>query len=58
MLHKLKNCENHLPIIKQLKYYSELNLLEYYSLPFSKSLILYYKVYEKIEEKEDEKTED
>ena len=58
MLHKLKNCENHLPIIKQLKYYSELNLLEYYSLPFSKSLIMYYKVYEKIEEKEDEKKED
>jgi len=51
MLYKLKNYDdNTLPIIEQLKYYFELNQLEYLSLPFAKSLILYLKVYKNIEE--------
>ena len=50
MLYKLKNVENDLPIIEQLKYYSNLNEFEYYSLPFPKTIVLYLKVYEKIDE--------
>ena len=50
MLYKLKNFENTLPIIEQLKYYFELNQLEYFSIPFPKSLILYLKVYKNIDE--------
>lgn len=50
MLYKLKNFENTLKIIEQLKYYFELNQLEYFSIPFPKSLILYLKVYKNIDE--------
>ena len=48
MLYKLKNVEHDLPIIEKLKYYSELNGLEYFTLPFPKCLILYLKVYNNI----------
>ena len=50
MLYKLKNVEHDLPIIKKLKYYYELNELEYFSIPFPKCLILYLKVYKNIED--------
>ena len=50
MLYKLKNYDNNLPIIEQLKYYSKLNEFEYYDLPFAKSLILYLKVYKNVDE--------
>lgn len=52
LLCKLKNCENtNLTIIDQLKYYYELNQLEFLDLPIAKSILLYLKVYEKLEEK-------
>ena len=52
LLFRLKNCQNNnLIIIEQLKYYYELNELEFLDLPFAKCLLLYMKVLEKMEEK-------
>ena len=52
LLFRLKNCQNNnLIIIEQLKYYYELNELEFLDLPFAKCLLLYLKILEKMEEK-------
>ena len=52
LLFRLKNCQNNnLIIIEQLKYYYELNELEFLDLPFAKCFLLYMKVLEKMEEK-------
>ena len=52
LLFRLKNCQNNnLIIIEQLKYYYELNELEFLDLPFAKCFLLYLKVWEKMEEK-------
>ena len=48
MLYNLKNIEVDLPIIEQLKYYSSQNELEYQLLPFTKTIILYFKIKKKI----------
>ena len=58
MLYQLKNCDNNLPIIGQLKYYSELNELEYFSLPICKSLLLYLKIFQRVEDKSEEQSEE
>ena len=42
--------KHNLPILKQLKYYESQNELEYQALPFPKTLVLYHKICEVINE--------
>ena len=50
LLYQMRNMKNNLPILKQLKYYESQNELEYQALPFPKTLVLYHKICEIINE--------